>query len=394
MRARRGSSRGWPRAISGSRFAILAHGAADSPPASGLRDHLVARGATVTTITHPLMPEDGTTHHVVTYAGGEVVRRRSIRLPGRPPHTYPLDALVPPWPPPVDAWFGFNNLLAARGVLARRLGRADRVVYWAVDFVPDRFGAGTPMTRAYDRLDSWVCRHADHWVDLSRPARDGRAERHGLRPGSAAPSQIVPVGVWLDRVPQVPEDGWRARRVAFLGHLVPRQGVDRLIEAVAILRGRDEDVVLDIAGHGPQGEELRHLVGRLGISDAVRFRGFLSDHREVEAFLADASVAAAPYETSADSFTRFADPSKLKSYLAAGLPIVMTDVPHNAGELAERGGAEVVPYEPSAIAEAIARCLSSSEEWARRRDAALAYARGFDWNTVLDEALRPMGFTD
>ena len=33
------------------------------------------------------------------------------------------------------------------------------------------------------------------------------------------------------------------------------------------------------------------------------------------------SVALAPYAPDPDSFTRFADPSKLKSYAAAGLPM-------------------------------------------------------------------------
>lgn len=278
------------------------------------------------------------------------------------------------------------------GIAARARGRAGAVVYWAVDFVPDRFGAGSPLTRAYDRLDRWVCRHADHWVDLSRPALEGRAARHGFGPAETAHARVVPVGVWLDRVPTVTEDGWRARRVAFLGHLVPRQGVAQLVEAIALLRRRGDDVTLAIAGHGPQEEELRRGVAALGMGDAVRFHGFLSDHRDVEAFLATASVAAAPYETSADSFTRFADPSKLKSYLAAGLPIVMTDVPHNAAELAERGGAEVVAYEAEAIAAGILRCLESPAGWRARRAAALAYARGFDWNTVLAAALAPMGF--
>jgi glycosyltransferase involved in cell wall biosynthesis len=379
-----------PRRIDDSSFAIVAHGAADSPPASGLRDYLVANGARVTTIIHPLMAEDGHRHEVVTYAAGREVRRWGVSIPGRPPYTYPLDVLVPPWPPKVNGWFAYNNLLAARGIAARAVGRAGRVVYWAVDFVPDRFGAGSPMTRAYDRLDAWVCRTADHWIDLSRPALEGRAERHGIPiPPSAS---VVPVGVWLDRIPQVAEDAWRARRVAFLGHLVPRQGVARLVEAVALLRGRGDTVVLDIAGHGPQERELRAMVGRLGLGDAVTFHGFLSDHRDVEAFLARASVAAAPYEDTPDSFTRFADPSKLKSYLAAGLPIVLTPVPNNAAELADRGGAEVVPDDAEAIAAAIARCLASPQEWTARRAAALSYARGFDWSTLLDAALRPMGF--
>jgi glycosyltransferase involved in cell wall biosynthesis len=384
-----------PRRIADCSFLLLANGAADSPPASGLRDYLRARGARVTTIIHPLGPEHGNRHEITSYAPGGTARRRVLRIPSRPPYTFPLDALVPPLPPRVDGWFAYNNLLAARGVAARAMRRADTVVYWAVDFVPDRFGPGSPMTRVYDRLDAWVCRHADHWVDLSRPALEGRAERHGLHPGrDTAPAQVVPVGVWLDRVPAVPEDGWRARRVAFLGHLVPRQGVLPLVRAIALLRARGEEVGLDIAGHGPQEEELRRAAAQSGVADLVRFHGFISDHREVERFLTRSSVAAAPYARDPDSFTRFADPSKLKSYLAAGLPIVMTDVPHNAGELAARAGAEVVPDDAEPIADAILRCLSSPEGWRERRAAALAYARGFDWNTLLAAALAPMGFVE
>ncbi len=231
-------------------------------------------------------------------------------------------------------------------------------------------------------------------MDLSPPALAGRTERHGLDRGPAAPGRVVPIGVWLDRIPQVPEDGWRARRVVFLGHLVPRQGVDRLIQAVALANRDGAGLELEIAGNGPQEPELRALADREGIADRVRFRGFIDDHVEVERFLADGSVAATPYETGADSFTRFADPSKLKSYLAAGLPIVLTDVPHNAADLAARGGAEVAAFEPRALADALRRCLASPEDWGRRRAAALAYARGYDWNAVLGEALAEMGFVE
>ena len=394
MARRGGNADRWPRRIRESAFAVLTHGVFDNPPASGLRDFLVQRGARVTFVVHPLQAEHGDVHHVVEYADGRELRRRSHRLAPRPPLTFATDLLTPVWPAAVDGWFGFNNLLAARGIAARRLGRADRVVYWAVDFVPDRFGEGSRLSRAYDRLDEWVCRRADWRVDLSPPALAGRTERHGLHRGPAAPGRVVPVGVWLDRTPRVPDDGWRAGRVVFLGHLVPRQGVDRLIRAVALARRDGAALELEIAGNGPQEGELRALADAEGVAEHVRFLGFISDHTEVEAFLASGSVAAAPYETSADSFTRFADPSKLKSYLAAGLPIVLTDVPHNAAELAERAGAEVAAFEPRALADSLRRCLESPEGWGARRAAALAYARGFDWSTVLGAGLADMGFVE
>jgi glycosyltransferase involved in cell wall biosynthesis len=392
-RTRVGPHGGGPgRAVSDSTFLVIANGHRDSPPAGPFLEHLLALGARrVIAVTHPLTAEGDPRHEIAVWERGAALRTRHVRLPSRPPYTYPLDVLVPPWPEQVDGWFAFNNLACARGLLARRLGRAGRAVYWAVDFVPDRFGSGL-MTRAYDAIDRLCCLHADARFDLSRAALEGRSERHALRPGEGAATRVVPIGAWLDRVPSAPEDGWRARRVVFLGHLVPRQGVTVLLEALAELRRREVSFEAEIAGRGPLERELRNRSAELGLAELVRFRGFLADHTQVEAFLAAGSVAVAPYEPSEESFTRFADPSKLKSYLAAGLPILTTDVPPNAHELAARGGAEVVPYDALGMADALERALSSPESWARRRAQALALAREFDWPAILDGALEASGF--
>ena len=125
----------------------------------------------------------------------------------------------------------------------------------------------------------------------------------------------------------------------------------------------------------------------LGLGDAVRFLGFVPDLRDVERLLAAASIAVAPYVPGDTVFTRYADPGKLKNYLAAGLPIVLTDVPPNARELAAEAGAELVPYEATAIADALERGLADPVRWRERRERALAYARRFDWAVLLHDAL-------
>ena len=133
-------------------------------------------------------------------------------------------------------------------------------------------------------------------------------------------------------------------------------------------------------GTGPEEDALRTRASALG--DRVRFHGFVPDHRDVERLLADTSLAAAPYLPDPASFTRHADPGKLKAYLAAGLPIVLTDVSPNARELAAEAGAELVPSEPDALAAAIARAHDDPAAWRARRDAALAYVRRFDWDVL------------
>jgi glycosyltransferase involved in cell wall biosynthesis len=382
-----------PRRLEASSFAILANGASYTPPASGLVEYLIARGAQrVITVLHPLTAEDGKRHTVVTYEPGRDPRRRSVRLPVRVPYTYPLDLLAPPMVRRVDAWFAFNNLLCARGLLERRANRTKAVVYWAVDFVPDRFGAGSALTRAYDTLDAFCCRHADLRVELSAVALKGRDSRHAIARDDGAPRTVAPVGAWLERTPATSLGSWSSRRVVFIGHLVERMGVDTVIDAVALLKARGSDICVDIAGRGPLEEHLREEVRRRGLQESIRFHGFVADHRELERLLSRAAVALAPYNTRVESFTRYADPSKLKSYLAAGLPILLTEVPPNAHELARQAGAEVVPDDAASFAAAIERAFADADAWQRRSAAALCYARRFDWNTIIAGVLASAGF--
>lgn len=372
-------------------FAVLANGASNAPPASGVRDYLVACGARVVSVFHPLGPEHAGRHEITHFEGGRA-RRREIRLPSAPPVSYPLDLIVPPILPKVDGWIAFNNLLCAQGLAARAAGRADRVVYWAVDFVPDRFGADSPLTRLYDALDRTCCLRADARLEVSESARAGRDERHGISSAELAPTAVAPIGAWVDRAPTATRSSLERRRAIFIGHLVPRMGVETFIRSLAVLRDRGDDVVGDIAGDGPLLADLQELVEHLDLADRVTFHGYISDHQRLEGLLAEAAVGIAPYDTHGESFTRFADPSKLKSYLAAGLPIILTDVPPNARELARQAGAAVVADDPQAVAAGIAEALASPAAWARRSGLARAYAERFDWRRIVPEALGLAGF--
>lgn len=357
-------------------------------PAQALRDYLVAGDARVLTILHPLTSEEGRRHLVTEYANGAVVTERAVRLPLGPPASYAVDLFVPLLPRTVDAWFGFNPLACARGIAARKQHRARSAVLWSVDFTPDRFGASSPLTTLYDRVDAFCCRRADARIELSDAALHARNERHELAADDSAPAHVVPMGAWLDRVPTTSTDAADRRRVVFLGHLVEGKGAELVVEAVRAL----EDTSADLVGGGPLEDALRQQVAGLGLADRVRVHGFVPDHREVERILAASSVALAPYAPTPETHTRWADPGKLKAYLAAGLPIVLTDVPPNARELEREGGASIVAYDADAIAGAVSATLADAETWRRRREAALAYARRFDWNVLLGDVLSELGF--
>jgi glycosyltransferase involved in cell wall biosynthesis len=376
-------------ALADSGFVVVSNGFADGP-AQALRDYLLRKRARqLTTIFHPLLRGDGPVHVISLYERGKLVSTKSVRLPSKPPLTYSLDLFVPPWPPAADVWFGFNATACLRGLAARRIGRSRKVVYWCVDYVDHRFGNGA-LTRAYEWLDGVCCRQADARFELSSAGVDARNRRHASQ--HLAPSRVVPMGSWTQDTPKTTTEAWEKRRVVYLGHLVPRQGVARLIDAIALLNSRGFRVYGDIVGRGPLEDELRRQAHDAGLDGIVRFHGFIEDHREVEVLLAGCTMGAAPYLTGIGSFTQFTDPGKLKAYLGAGLPIVLTPVPPIARELADTGAAVIVDDSAESLAEGIRGVLTSGEDWQRRREAALAQARLYDWEVILADALRFLGF--
>jgi glycosyltransferase involved in cell wall biosynthesis len=101
---------------------------------------------------------------------------------------------------------------------------------------------------------------------------------HGLR----APSQVVSNGVDLDVYSPGTADESLRRRYALpagrplilsVGRLSPEKRADVLIEAVAAQDAAD--TVLALAGSGPDEGRLRELAARRGVSERVRFLGFI-----------------------------------------------------------------------------------------------------------------------
>lgn len=81
-------------------------------------------------------------------------------------------------------------------------------------------------------------------------------------------------------------------RGCFIGRLVPYKGADMAIEAAAPLLA-DGRMMLDIIGDGPQGDDLRALIDRLGLGHAVTLHGW-QDHAAVQAIAAQSQMLVFP----------------------------------------------------------------------------------------------------
>ena len=138
-------------------------------------------------------------------------------------------------------------------------------------------------------------------------------------------------------------------RVAFLGRLVPYKGADMLIEAATPLL-RAGHMTLEIIGDGPQLPELKALVAREDLGNAVAFPGWIA-HAQVRRHLTKAQVFAFP------SVREFGGGVVLEA-MAMGLAPVVIDYGGPA-ELIPEGCGTVMPMgERPAIIHALRQVLT------------------------------------
>jgi glycosyltransferase involved in cell wall biosynthesis len=118
----------------------------------------------------------------------------------------------------------------------------------------------------------WSLARASASVSVSRHVRDVALAR---APWAASRARVIPNGVDVTRFAPGPELPDGPLRVAVVGRLEPRKGVDRAIEAAARL----PSLRLDVLGDGGLRASLEEHARRLGATDRVRFLGFVDDVR-------------------------------------------------------------------------------------------------------------------
>jgi len=158
--------------------------------------------------------------------------------------------------------------------------------------------------------------------------------------------------------------------VTYVGQLVPRKGVDTLIDAVALLaaRGAGAAPLVAAAGAGPQRAELERRAAALGLADRVRFVGPV-DHDRVGRFMAAGDLFALPSLSEGL-------PTVVCEAMNCGLPVVATAV-DGTPEIVRDGatGLLVPPSDPAALADALAAVLGDEERRAAMGAEALRVGR-------------------
>lgn len=242
-------------------------------------------------------------------------------------------------------------------------------------------GESSLLEQLYESIETFVLMSVDGTGTVSERLRTNFRRRC-----PRTPANVVPNGVSLEDYGattsvreeyNIPHDDFL---ITYAGNLQSYQGIDCLLEALADLDR--EDVHLLIVG-GPDEGRYRKRARKLGIEARVTFTGRVQADR-IPDFLSSSDLLVAPR---LGLNTQHQQASKLIQYMAAGKPILATDIPPHDVLVDGETGLLVEDDSPQALRDAVEKLLDDPDLRNRLGTSARDEAQAYSWESVTGNLL-------
>jgi glycosyltransferase involved in cell wall biosynthesis len=233
-----------------------------------------------------------------------------------------------------------------------------------------------PLSALYVFLFEGLIRFAYRNVPIITvsPSTRDELEAKGLDP---ARIRLAYNGVDLARYRVLEDAVRRPFLIAHVGRLMRYKNVDTLLRAFARVRRAFPEARLAIGGDGNHRPALEKLARELGVSDAVEFRGFISEEEKIRLYN-EAAVFVNPSLKEGWGLTSI-------EANACGTPVVAADSPGLRDSVRHgETGLRVPPLDAEAFATAIGSILGDPAVAARLRAGALEWAAAHDWERAYE----------
>lgn len=287
-----------------------------------------------------------------------------------------------------DLFIGFEAINALAGIVLRNLGRAKTVVYYVSDYSPNRY-KNKWFNKLYLWLDRFAASHADFIWDVSAAMQPARIKA-GLDKEKSAPVVHVPNALYPEQIKTEDMKNIELDSVVFMGTLGIENGPDLAIGAMPYILEKIPQAKLHIVGGGKDVERLNSLVKNFKVEQSVVFHGFISDRIKVSNHIRNFMVGLAPYLAIPGSARYYGDATKIRAYLAAGLPVITTFVPPLGKEVEKIGAAILVKDSKKELAKAVIRMLSDKKLYLKMKKHAIEFAKENTWENEFNKAFKAM----
>lgn len=291
------------------------------------------------------------------------------------------------YPKRTDIFIGLESIFTLAGICLKKLNKVKTIIYYVSDYSPNRYG-NRMINAIYLALDRFCCIHADYVWDVS-PAMMPARIKHGFDLNKSASHLIVPNGLFENQINPVSMKQKKLFDIVYAGSLTPENGPDILIKAIKIIVKTLPKIKLHFYG-GPLDYEkkLKVLTNRLHLNSNIVFHGLQTDVSKLSNEIRFYSIGLAPYRKFENSVRWYADATKLRLYMGAGLPVITTEVPP-LGKTLDKAGI-IINDDENTFASTIISILSNRKTLTRMSESASKWAKNNTWEKSYSNALKLM----
>jgi len=236
------------------------------------------------------------------------------------------------------------------------------------------------------KIESLLIKSADHIITVSESIGQELKKRYFVKQLTVLintpSSHVVRQALSLRDLLRIPQTD---RIVLYLGSITFNRGLEELIRSIPYLN----HCVVVLMGYALKPEysaKLRQLAKEIGAEDKLYFFGPVP-LEDVTGYAAFADVGAAPSKNACLSYY-YSAPNKLFECIAAGLPVVGSNLPEFKKVIEGYNlGKTFNPDDPKDIADAINYVLSDKGRYDEMKTNALLAAKVFNWENESEKLL-------
>ncbi len=288
-------------------------------------------------------------------------------------------------------FIGLEAVNAIAGIILKKIGKVETVVYYVSDYSPNRFSkfGRKRLNSLYLWLDRFCVEHADFTWDVSPAMQEGRL-KNGLDTQKKYNVIHVPNGLFPSQIKSLPISQRTPASLIYLGTLEPDFGVELAIRAFREVKNKNPKALLRIIGGGKELLSLKKLAQKLKLENSVIFYGFVEDNDEAARIVRTSYIGLAPYRAFPESIRWYGDAGKIRQYLASGLPVVTTHVPPLGKYIVEKGAGIMTTDTVESFSGGIMKLLSDDGLYKKLSFAAEKISKDNTWENAYSKVLQNM----
>lgn len=276
----------------------------------------------------------------------------------------------------IPVFIGINPLNAFAGLLAKRLGKVKKVIFYTADYAYNRF-ENPFLNIIYHSLDRIAYTYADCVWNVSSRITHIRE----MQNVSTEKNIFVPNTPSIKLMKRYSASKKILNSLVLIANFTPAIDYTLILNVLKKLQKYYPNIHLSFIGTGVRENEIREKVSIMRLQNNVKFFGF-QDHEQAMKIIAKHKVGLALYSKQW-AWTEFGDSMKARDYLSLGLPVIMNKEISTSDDIEQYNAGMAINLSEKNLFESIYYLLEDTDTYLSMSKNAKKLARDFDLEKIL-----------